>query len=248
MDETKPAKKAIHFSTTCWSVVIAAGRSSTPEARDALEQLCTTYWFPLYAFVRKRGKMESDSKDLVQSFVLSLLERNDFRHANPEKGKFRTFLLSAFNNFLANEFDYRNAIKRGGDKKITTIDWSDAEARYAIEPQDDETPERLFDRQWGLLVIRRVLDTIRQELNKAGKESHYRELSRFLTGEPGGGRRSYAEIGQKLDMSESAVKSAVHRLRGRYRQVLRKQIAETVTSQQQVDEEIRALFEAISRK
>ena len=235
----------IRFETTNWSVVLAAGAGSTPEARLALEQLCQTYWYPLYAFVRRRGKSESDARDSVQSFILLLLDRNDFATADPGRGKFRTFLLSALNNFLANEFDYQNAVKRGGRQTILAIDWNDAEARYQVEPATQDPPEKLFHRQWAMSILNTVLQTLKTEYESAGNSELYAALARYLIGDHP--KMSHDAIAEQLNTTASSVKSSIHRMRKRFREVLRWQVAATVTSEDEVNDEIRDLFQALGR-
>ena len=233
----------MRFETTNWSVVLAAGCGSTQEAKEALETLCESYWFPLYAFVRKRGHSQSDARDTVQSFILSLLNRNDFATADPERGKFRTFLLSALTHFLANEHDRMNAKKRGGDRMIQSIDWGNAEARYVTEPSSEETPEKIFHRQWGMSVLQNALQQLRSQYEHDEKLEWYEALSRFLIGNHP--KVSHESLAQNLDTTVSAIKSAIHRMRTRFRQVIRNQIAATVSSEEQIEEEIRDLFKAL---
>ena len=235
----------IRFETTNWSVVLAAGQSSTPESRQALEQLCETYWFPLYAFARRRGKSQNDAKDSIQSFILLLLDRNDFATADPEKGKFRSYLLSALHHFLANEFDYQNAVKRGGGKTTLSIDWGDAESRYSIEPITRDPPEKVFHRQWALSVLQKVLQQLRKEYESAGKLELFATLSRYLIGDHP--KMSHDTIAESLSTTSSSVKSSIHRMRKRFREVLRWQVAATVTSEEDINDEIRDLFEALGR-
>lgn len=228
------------FETTRWSLVLAAAGRVTPEADRALAALCATYWYPLYAFVRRRGHDPERAADLTQGFFVRLLEKNDFQSLDPARGRFRAFLLAACKHFLANERDWATAQKRGGGCFPVPIDRRDAEGRYLAEPAHNLTPERLFDRRWAILLLDQSLDQLGREYEQAGKGARFERLKCVLTGcEPAG---TYAETGEALGMTEAAVKKAAQRLRDRYREILRERIAETVDDPGQVDDEIRALF------
>jgi RNA polymerase sigma-70 factor (ECF subfamily) len=233
----------VAFETTRWSIVLAAGSDDTVRAREALATLCETYWYPLYAFIRRQGHDAEDARDLTQSFLASLLERRDFEGLHRERGRFRAFLLAAVKHFLANDAVHRRAQKRGGGAIAVTLE--DAEGRYRHEPADRLTPEKIFDRRWALLVIERVLDDLRTEATAAGRAAEFDRLRACLIGElpPGG----YARLAERLDSTEGAVKVAVHRLRRKFQDRLRQLIAETVTGPEEVDEEIRYLIRAVSQ-
>ena len=235
---------ANYFLTTHWSVVLRAGRSDSTCARDALAQLCQTYWYPLYAYVRRRGYSPQDAQDLAQEFFARLLEQNSVAKVCPELGKFRSFLLASLNHFLANEWDKAQAKKRGGGQPLIRLDDRSAESRYALEPTEEATPDKLFERRWALTLLECVLARLRKEFVTAGKARLFERLKGFMTGE--GGDASYAQVGNELDMSESNVKVAVHRLRRRYRDLLRDEIAQTVASPAEVEDEIRHLFSALA--
>jgi len=232
------------FVTTHWSVVAAAGRSDTTRARDALAKLCQTYWFPLYAYVRRRGHAPEDAKDLTQEFFARLLERNWVADADQEKGRFRSFLLSALNHFLADEWDKARAQKRGGGVASVPLQFDTAETRYGVEPVDNVTPERIFERRWALTLLEEVLKRLQAEYVREGKSDLFVALNPCLVGERTS--QPYAELAEKLGLTEAAVKTSVHRLRQRYRQLLRDEIAHTVTRPDEVDDELRHLFAVLA--
>ena len=219
---------------------MAAGLRSSTRSNDALAALCGAYWYPLYAYVRRRVRDVDEAQDLTQEFFSQLLEKNYLAVAQPGRGKFRAFLLTSFKNFLANERDKAGALKRGGGKAPIPLDFESGETRFSLEPIDDLTPDGLYDRQWVLTLLNHVLDRVREELIRAGKEQVFEHLKLFITGEtvPGG----YAEAAAKLGMTEGAAKVAAHRLRQRYRALLRDEISQTVAEPSDVDDEIRSLF------
>jgi len=232
------------FVTTHWSVVLTAGRSDSPHARVALEKLCQAYWYPLYAYVRRRGQPPEDAKDLTQEFFARLLERNWVERADQQKGRFRSFLLSAMNHFLADEWDKVRAQKRGGGMTPVPLQFDTAETRYGHEPVDNVTPEHSYERRWALTLLDGVLNRLRVEYEQEGKSHLFAGLHPCLVGERTA--QPYAELAAKLGVSEGAVKSAVHRLRQRYRQLLRDEIAQTVAEPGEVDEELRHLFAVLA--
>jgi len=231
------------FATTHWSVVLAAGSPSSDESRGALAELCGLYWYPLYAYVRRRGRGAEEAQDLTQSFFARLIEKRAVQAADPRRGRFRSFLLGSLKHFLANEWDRSRAAKRGGGRTVLSLDVEDAEHRYRLEPADDVTAEKLFERRWALTLLDLVLGRLRGQYVRDGKERVFDGLKGFLGGAGEGG--GYREKGEQLGMTESAVKVAVHRLRRRYRDLLRERIAQTVASPEDVDDEIRHLFAAI---
>ncbi len=224
--------------------MLAAGRDSSPDGRAALEKLCRIYWYPLYSFVRLSGSTTADAQDLTQGFFLQLLKTNFLDAVAPRKGKFRSFLLASLKHYLSNERDRARALKRGGGIAPLSIDEQDAETRYRLEPVDQMTPEKLFDRRWALTVLDRALARLKEEYASSGRLHLFDQLKEDLTG--GGTRDSHADIGRRLDMTPGAVKVAAHRLRQRYRECLRAEIADTVSSPDEVDEEIRQLFQALN--
>jgi RNA polymerase sigma-70 factor (ECF subfamily) len=236
------------FHTTRWSLVAAATAAAEPtaNANQALAELCQTYWYPLYAFVRRRGHAPEDACDLTQGFFTRLIEKNDLAAADQSRGRFRTFLLCALANFLCNHRDHERALKRGGDRTHVSLTWDadDAESRYQREPTDGLTPEKLFDRQWALSLLDRVLSELRDEYERAGNRRLFDGLKGTLTFAPDA--PGHEQIAAELDMTAGAVKVAVHRLRSRYRRHLRGTIADSVESDQDVDDEIRHLFHVLS--
>jgi RNA polymerase sigma-70 factor (ECF subfamily) len=232
------------FVTTHWSVVLTAGHSDTARAQAALEKLCRTYWYPLYAYVRRRGQSPEDAKDLTQEFFARLLERNWVGRADQQKGRFRSFLLSAMNHFLADEWDKARAQKRGGGQMPVPSQFDTAETRYGHEPVDKTTPEQNYERRWALTLLDTVLQRLRSEYEREGRAELFAALHSCLVGDRTD--QPYAELAGKLGVSESAVKSTVHRLRQRYRQLLRDEIAQTVAEPGEIDEELHHLFAALA--
>lgn len=246
---TNPGTNAPHaaaFVTTHWSIVLSAGQSDTTRAQNALSKLCQTYWYPLYAYVRGRGHSREDAQDLTQEFFARLLEKNWIGSADREKGRFRSFLLTAMKRFLADEWDKARAQKRGGGLPLLSLQFDTAETRLSHEPADEVTPEQSFERRWVLTLLDEVLKRLRTEYEQEGNAELFAELNPCLVGD----RTSlpYAELAKKLTLSESAVKSAVHRLRQRYRKLLRGEIAQTVADPGEVDEELRHLFAVLAKK
>lgn len=221
-----------------------AQHRSSPEGKIAFATLCQRYWYPLYAFVRSAGNDVHKSQDLTQGFFQRVMEKNYIGDADPARGKFRTFLLTSFSHFLANEHDKRGALKRGGDRLHFSLEFEDAERRYAIEPVDGSTPETRFEQQWARSLLGRVIKDLRREFVVADNERLFEELKPFLTTES---TESAAEIGKRLGMTESAVRVAVHRLRARYRRLLREEIAATIGNQTEVDDEIANLISTFAR-
>jgi RNA polymerase sigma-70 factor (ECF subfamily) len=226
------------FATTRWSVVVAAGGPTGPGARDALETLCATYWYPLYAYARRRGQSRPDAEDLVQGFFGALLERGSVAAADPQRGRFRAFLLTAFQRFAVNEHERGAAKKRGGGAKTLSIDFDDGESRFTNEPSHDLTPEREFERRFALALLARVVEGVKAERPDDA------DLLPYVGG--AGDVRPYAEIAARRGTSEGAVKVAVHRLRTRYRERLRAEIRETVAEDADVDDEIRHLLDVVA--
>jgi RNA polymerase sigma factor (sigma-70 family) len=232
------------FATTQWTLVLHAGRPDSPDAARALAALCTSYWYPLYAFVRRQGHSAHDAQDLTQEFFARLLEKNYLAHVSREKGRFRSFLLAALKNFLANEWDKVRAQKRGGDRTFVPLDATTAETRYAIEPVDALSADKIFERRWALTLLDRTIELLRAEHVKAGRGPLFDELKGCLTGD--GSSLPYAELATRFQTTEGAIKVAVHRLRQRYRDVLRAEVANTVAQPGDVDDELRQLFAALS--
>ncbi len=235
----------MQFGTTHWSVVLAAGGHPTSSTSAALEQLCRTYWYPLYAYIRRQGYEAHDAQDLTQAFFEELLEKSSFNNACREKGRFRSWLLGALNHFLVNEWQRGQTWKRGGRVNFVSLDDDTAESRYLLEPATDLTPEKLYERRWVQVLLDQVLARLRQEFTTGGKESLFDHLRVFLTDVKGA--VSYTDASAKMGLSEDAVKQAVRRLRLRYRELLRQEIANTVSSPADIEDEIRHLFELFER-
>ena len=230
------------FATTHWTVVVAAGKRSTPQSDRALEELCRTYWFPLYAYVRRHGHTKEDAEDLTQAFFARLLQKNFLAGLDSAKGKFRAFLLAALKHFLANEWDKARTQKRGGGAATLSLDWQTADTKFQVANVTEPSPDRVFDREWALALLAKVIERLQTECDTEGKGKLFEHLKIFLTA--GKGELSHAEAAQKLGMDEIAVRVTVHRLRKRYRQLLRDEIAQTLADPGTVDEELRALFGA----
>ncbi len=232
------------FATTHWTVVLAAGQPRSPEAGRALEELCRTYWFPLYAYVRRRGQTKEDAEDLTQAFFARLLEKNSFARLDGERGKFRAFLLASLKHFLANEWDKARAGKRGGGIPALSLDWQTADTQFQVAATSEPTPDQAFDREWAVALLGKVIGRLQAESVTEGKAKLFEQLRRFLMAGPAD--PAYREVAAALGMEETAVRVAVHRLRKRYRQLLRDEIANTLADPAMVDEEMRALFGAFS--
>ena len=231
------------FATTHWSLVLAAGKGAAADVQEALANLCQTYWYPLYAYVRRQGHQPDDAQDLTQAFFARLLEKHYLQSADPERGRFRSFLLTAFKRFLSKERDRERAKRRGGGRKLLPLDFEAGERRYSLEPAHEVTAERIYEQRWALTLLDRVFARLRDEFDQAGKQKDFNCLKVYLTGEAG--TPSYQEAAAELGRTEGAVKVAVHRLRRRYRDLVREEIAQTVAGLEDVDEELRHLFAAL---
>jgi RNA polymerase sigma-70 factor (ECF subfamily) len=225
-------------------VVLLAGQEDSPEANSALENLCRTYWYPLYAYARRLGHSPPDAEDLTQQFFAVFLEKRSFGLANSDRGRFRCFLLASFKHFLANEYHRSRTAKRGGGCTFVSLDEVGAEARYRNDLACETSPDKLFEQTWVLTLLEKVMKDLQQEYVSAGKGRVFDALEAFLSGEKS--EATYAEIGEGLQMGESAVKMAVVRLRDRYGKKLRNEIAQTVTGPTSVEEELSHLFVALS--
>ncbi|MBS0262522.1 MAG: sigma-70 family RNA polymerase sigma factor [Planctomycetes bacterium] len=231
------------FAPTHWTIVLAAARGTAEsQGRAALTELCQTYWFPLYAYARRRGENEHTAEDLTQAFFTSLLSHDALARVDRDKGKFRAFLLTAFKNFLADERDRQQAQKRGGQLIVISLDGRDSESRYQLEPVQDLSPERVFDRQWALTVLDRVLNRLQAEWAAAGKGELFALLQRTLTGDQ---PETYEAIARQFGLTAGAVKSSAHRLRQRYRELFHTEISQTVSSPEAIAEEIRYLMSCL---
>ncbi len=232
------------FATTRWTIVsTAARRTECPETRKALETLCQGYWFPLYAYLRRRGYGKDQAEEYTQAFFTHLLEKQGLRHIEPGKYRFRSYLLAALNNLLTEDWRRKQSLRRGGGKRILSLEVDDAEHRYSLEPADALSPERLFDRFWALTVIRRALETLRSEYESAGKQKLFDGLKGKITQDREAG--SYGEAAADLGMSEGAARVSAHRMRTRLGELIRVEVAETVASPKQLENEIGELFSAL---
>ena len=220
--------------------MIAAGQRELPQAAEALENLCRAYWYPLYVFVRRQGHSPEDAQDLTQDFFSRLLEKNCVAKADRDRGKFRTFLLRSLKNFLVNEWKRAGRLKRGGSVEFLSIDTDLAEDRYAVEPSKDSSPDAAYEQRWAVTLIEQVLAALRQEFNAAGKAGLFDELKGFIWGDKS--TAPYAEIAGRLNLAEGTLKVAVHRLRQRFRELLRAEVAHTVARPEDVDDEFRHLI------
>ncbi len=231
------------FATTRWSIVLSAAGSESKDGSDALAALCESYWYPLYAFVRRAGHSPHDAQDLTQEFFARLIAKSWLREVHPERGRFRSFLLAAMKHFLANEWDRARALKRGGGQAVLSLDAGLAEERYAREPAGAITAEQIFERRWAFTLLEKVLARLRAEFAAIGKATVFAELEPGLTG----AKLDYAAIAAKLNFNEGAVRVAVHRLRVRYRDLVRAEVAETVDAEADIEAELKHLFAALAQ-
>jgi len=241
-----PAQQDAAFHTTRWSMVLAAGRDEkTASSTGALQTLCQAYWYPLYVYIRRRTRQVHEAQDMTQAFFERLLEKKTLANADPDRGRFRAFLLTACKRFLANEWSKQNTLKRGGGRNVLSLDFDAAEDRYAVEAEESLTPEVVYEQQWAITMLSTVLDQLAAEFEARGKQEQFEVLKPFLSGSKA---ITHAEAAQQLDMQEGAVKVAAHRMRTRYRELIRAEIAQTVESPEHIDDEIRRLFEVLAGK
>jgi RNA polymerase sigma-70 factor (ECF subfamily) len=239
MTGDSPAGRS-QFATTHWSVVLAAGDRRAPAANVALAQLCESYWYPLYLYVRRRIEDVHEAQDLTQAFFEQLLERGVFEAADRERGRFRAYLLTACKRFLINEWHKDRAAKRGGGRRLLALDFESGESKLGLVAVDRSTPEQLYDEKWAVTLLERVMDRLRSEYAAKERLRHFETLKHFLAGSPQG--TAYAAAAQELGISETTAKVAAHRMRKRYRELLRDEIAQTVERPEDIEEEIRDLF------
>jgi RNA polymerase sigma-70 factor (ECF subfamily) len=230
------------FHTTHWSVVLSASRKDSAHAAEALEKLCRTYWYPLYAYIRRRGHDAHEAEDLTQEFFTRLLEKNSLAEIKPEGGKFRSYLLTLLKHFLVNEYERHQAQKRGGGQVLFSLEELEAEQRYQFEPVDQITPEILFERCWAAALLDQVMSRLRAEYVAHCKTDLFEKLRPCLTGADG--LIAYAELASQLDITENALKMTVYRLRKRYGELVRAEIALVVSSPAEIEQEIRCLIAA----
>jgi RNA polymerase sigma factor (sigma-70 family) len=232
------------FPTTHWSVVLSAGGGSWPNAQAALERLCRAYWYPLYFYVRRHGRSVEEAQDLTQEFFVRLLQKGYLRHPDPARGRFRSFLLTALKRFLVNDWEKGRAARRGDGQPVISWDQRETETRFLAEPTDQSTPEKAFEKRWAVTVLEHVLERLRGEFTASGKAERFERLKVLLWGEKGS--PPYAGVAAELGLTEAALKVAVHRLRKRYRELLRAEVAHTVARPEEVDDELRHLIAVIS--
>ncbi len=240
---SSPVRPQAVFATTHWSVVLTAGRSDTTRSQNALARLCQTYWYPLYFYVRRRGYSAHDAQDLTQAFFARLLEHQSLTSADPDRGRFRSFILTAMNHFLASEWKRGMAQKRGGGSLPISLDLAAAEERFDLEPADHSAPDKMFEKQWALALLAEVLNRLEGEYQSEGKTDLFNALKQSLMGSRE--TQPYIELAPRLGMNESAVKVAVHRLRKRYRELIRAEIANTLDHSQEVEAEMQYLFQVL---
>ena len=233
------------FPSTQWSLVLIAGEGAGEASREALATLCRVYWYPLYAFVRREGYGPEEAQDLTQAFFTRLLEKKYLRDCDRDRGRFRSFLLAALKHFLSNERDRAHAQKRGGGAYVLSLDWviQTGESRYSLEPRSDLTPEKIFERQWAVTVLDQVFSRLQDEMEESGKTSHFQRIKPFLTGAEE--HIPYRDLAGELNTTEGALKVAIHRLRRRFREILRDEISRTVVHPDEVQDEIRYLVAAM---
>ena len=232
------------FATTHWSVVLAAKGPNAPGVTESLEKLCQAYWYPLYAYVRRQGENPQDAQDLTQGFFARLLEKDCLARVDRAKGKFRSFLLAALKHFLADERDKARTQKRGGGQPQISLDTQEAEERYGLEPAHNLTPEKLFERRWALSLLFAVFDRLAQDYAEAGKEELFQVIQAFLA--PNAGQMDYTSAARRLNMKEGAVRMAVHRLRRRYGKLFRQEVAHTVSTEDEIEDEMNQLRRILS--
>lgn len=229
---------------TRWSIVLNA-RAGDEQSERALAEICEAYWFPLYVFVRRSGQPAEDAEDLTQSFFAKLIEKDYLEKADKERGRLRSFLLASLKNFMADEWDKSQAQKRGGGKQLVSIDQAEAEERYALEPKDDASPDRQFEKRWALTLLENIVDELRQEFAASGKEETFNALQPFLAWNSAD--ESYADVSGRIGVSENAARVTVFRMRKRFGELMRLSIAETVSTEEEVDEEMKFLMGVIAR-
>jgi RNA polymerase sigma factor (sigma-70 family) len=233
------------FYTTRWSAILVAAQSQAPGSQAALSELCRLYWYPLYAFARRRGYAPHDAQDLTQGFFLHVLEHRALKHVHPMKGKFRSFLLASFQNFLSDEADRARCLKRGGNREFVFLDAEDAENRYRLEPRDHLTAEKIFEARWAMTLLTQSVERLRDEYVARGERSRFEVLKVFVGIDEGKSPPPYEEIAQSLGVSVGAAKTLIHRFRKQYAAILRQEVARTVTDPAEIEDEIHALCAAL---
>lgn len=238
------ASRQTYFATTHWTLVRDAARGGDATALRALEELFGTYWKPLYRYARRRGKSKEDSEDLVQGFLARLLETRALGSTDPAKGRFRSFLLASFNNWIANEWKHASRQRRGGGARLLSFDWENAETGLTLDPPDNRSPDKLYDREWALALLAKALGNLEAECRHEGNGSQFDVLRPCLTADSAG--IPYVNLAARLGTTEGAARVAVHRLRKRYRHLLTAEVARTLASPESVEEEMRSLLAALA--
>lgn len=238
--DRRPDAKSTDFATTQWSLVLAAGEECNAQRKTALSQLCQTYWMPLYSYARRRVSDTHEAQDLTQAFFERLLEKNFAAEADRQRGRFRAFLITSFKHFLSKERGRAQALKRGGGQSIISLDFGSGDSYIATQPSAGLTPDQIFERQWAITLLDRVIRRLEREQERAGKASQFQLLKNSIISQSD--RASYSALAQKLGIAESAARMAASRLRSRYRELLRDEIAQTVATAEEIDDEIRHLF------
>lgn len=239
----KEHKNSPRFVTTRWSIVISAGSEKSPESKRALESLCEIYWYPLYAYVRRRVSDINEAQDLTQSFFAEFLEKSYVGLATPDRGRFRSFLLTSFKHYLSKQWEKAKALKRGGGQVTISLDFQSADSSLAFEPTSRLTPEQIYERQWAITLLGQIMQRLKTEFEESSKASHFEELKDFVIGDHAG--KSYTDVATNLEITEVAARKAASRMRKRYRELLREEITQTVSSPEEIDDEIRSLFEIL---
>lgn len=232
------------FTTTLWTAVRLAGQGDGSPAAEALEKLCRTYWYPLYAYARRGGKGPEEARDLTQGFFARILRNNFFAHADEAKGRFRSYLLKSFQRFMGEEWDRSRAAKRGGGVEPISLDPHEAETRYAVEPADVQDPVRIFERRWAVSLIEQTLERLEAEFKAAGKSSQFNEMKPFLVGESE--EAVSTSLAPRLGLQPGAAHQALKRFRDRYRALFREEVAQTVDGPQELEEELQHIFRVLS--
>lgn len=247
-----PDRRIGGYATTRWSLILAAAKLPDPSEKDkedgfeALSYLCQTYWLPLFAFAKRRTSSIEEAQDLTQSFFQKLLEKNYLANADPNRGRFRAFLITAFKHFLSNEWDKAHTIKRGGNVKTLSLDFQKGDSQLSMEPASSLTPEQIFERQWVMTLLRNTLARLSDEYDEKGKGEFFERLKDFIVGESAD--TNYSELASEFNSTEAAIKMTVYRMRDRYRKILRSEISETVADPSEIDDEIRYLFQQLEIK
>jgi len=244
-EHEEPARTAAQFATTRWSVVLVAGEGDSTQSQLALEELCRSYWYPLYAYVRRRGSTQHDAEDLVQGFFAQILRHQSLSRVSPEKGRFRSFLIASFDYYLADDFARKTAAKRGGGQTTISFDAVDAEKRFALEPAERLTPLDLFERRWALTLLEQVLRQLELVHQETGKQEFFSATKHLLHGDRSS--HTYAEIASRIGMTEGALKVSVSRMRRRFRELLVEAVRDTVGTPGDLQPELRHLLRAVRR-